>query len=309
MDYQVKIAILAISVTIPLSIYFVIITEQTQISEQKDSFKIVVATSFYPLYEFTKEIGQENVDVTLLVPQGIEPHDWEPTIIDLQKIQQSDIMVVNGVGFENWVNEAIKINPDIVLVDTSKGINLIPLEQINNSNLASENHQSNPHIWLNPKNAKIQVQNIQEALSKYDQKNSEFYKTRLENYSQQLDLLDSKIRTELKTCKKDFIVFHNAFSYFALEYGLNQHTIFDSTESVSETKIQTLNSIIQTANKFNIHVIFTEEGIDDRLAQVISSEIHGKILELSPIEIVDKDSSYLSKMEQNLNNLKEGLCR
>lgn len=307
MENQIKIAIIAISSIIPLSSYFVLLSEQPELVEQKSSSKIMIATSFYPLYEFTKEIGQENVDVTLLVPQGIEPHDWEPTITDLQKIQQSNIIIINGLGFEKWVNQVIEINPKITLVDTSKGINLIQLET-DNLDSKSDNHQPNPHIWLNPKNAKTQIKNIQNALSNYDPKNSEYYKINAEKYSQKLDLLDSKIYTELSDCKKDFITFHNAFSYFALEYGLNQFTVFDSTEPNSETTIQTLEHIINTANELNINVVYTEEGIDNRTAEVIAKEIHGKVLELSPIEIVEKNSSYISKMETNLNNLKEGLC-
>lgn len=309
MERQTKFAIVAISIVIPLSSYFVAVTEQPQLSEQNTSSKIMVATSFYPLYEFTQEIGQENIDTILLVPQGIEPHDWEPTINDLQKIQQSDIMVINGLGFESWVDEAIKTNPKIILVDTSKGINLIPLEKPIDSDSSLISHQSDPHIWLNPKNAKIQIHNIQDALSNYDPKNSEFYKTNAENYSKKLDLLDLKIRSELTGCKKDFITFHNAFSYFTLEYGLNQHVIFDSIEQNYETKIQTLENIIDIANEFNINVVFTEEGIDDRTAKIISNEINGKVLELSPIEIPSENSSYISKMEDNLDNLKEGLCQ
>lgn len=308
MEKQIGYAIIAISIVIPLSVYSVIYSEHSQLTVQKNPAKIMIVTSFYPLYEFTSEIGKENVDVILLVPQGVEPHDWEPTINDLQKIQQSDMLIINGAGFEKWIKQAIEINPKIILVDTSKGINLITHET-NNPNQKLESNFSDPHIWLNPNNAKIQLENIQKALSNYDPKNSEFYKINSNEYSKKLDSLDSTITNELSKCKKDFITFHNAFSYFAMEYGLNQHTIFNSTEPNSETTIQSLEQIIKTANKFDINIIYTEEGIDSRTAEVISKEINGKILELSPIEIVEKDSSYISKMESNLNNLKEGLCQ
>jgi len=306
MERPIKFAIMTIIVVIPFSIYYVSSTNQIQLSEQKTSSKIMIATSFYPLYEFTKEVGKDNVDVILLVPQGIEPHDWEPTITDLQKIQQSDMIIVNGIGFEKWVDKALQINPKIILVDTSKGIELIPLT--NSSDSKSTDHKSNPHIWLNPKNAKIQLSTIQESLSKFDPKNSNYYKNNADEYSKKLDELDSKIRISLHDCNKDFITFHNAFSYFAKEYDLDQHTIFDSTEPISETTIQKLENVIETAKNLDLHIVYTEEGIDDRTAEVIATEIHGKVLELSPIEIVDSNSSYISKMESNLMNLKEGLC-
>jgi len=293
-DNQTKLAIIAILVIIPLSSFAVLNSAQSVFPAESldQSEKIVVIASFNPLYEFTKQIGKEKVDVSVLVPFGIEPHDWEPTISDLQKIQNADLIIINGVGFENWIDKVGLINLDIVIVDTSNGISII---------------QNDPHIWLNPVFAQIQVENIAESIIKLDSTNEKFYRENTENYISKLKVLDKKIKQELSECKKDFIAFHDAFSYFAIQYGLNQHTIISSNQPHEEPSSRTLESIINLAKDYDIKTIFAEEAADTRTSQVIADEIDGKVLVLSPLEIDDSDN-YISKLETNLVNLKEALC-
>ena len=270
--------------------------------------KIVALASFYPLYEFTKEVGKDKVDVSLLVPPGIEPHDWEPSIQDLQRIQQADIIIINGIGFENWFKDIEKLNSELTIIDSSNGINII--KEIDIDEHEDSNYDSSlgdPHIWLNPSLAKIQVKNIAESLIELDPDNSLYYHDNSENYIKKLDVLDSKIRNELSNCSKDFVAFHNAFIYFAKEYGLNQYTIV-SNEPHGEPTSKTLERIINLAKEMKIQVIFTEEGVDKRTAEVIAKELGGKALTLSPLEISETNTSYIEKMEANLVNLKEALC-
>lgn len=298
MDNQTKIAIIAIVTIIPILSFAVWNTDQSIVSAATDSTEISVMTSFYPLYEFTKQVGQDKVRVSLLVPPGIEPHDWEPTINELQKMYEANLIVINGIGFESWVDDIDTINSGIVIVDTSTGVSLINID-----------HSSvDPHIWLNPVMAKTQVTNIVNALVKIDPTNEKFYRDNAKSYQAKLDSLDTKIKNELSACKKDFITFHNAFSYFSIQYDLNQYTIIKSNDSHSEPTLKTLEQIINLAKKFNIDVIFAEEALDTRTSQVIANEIGAKVLVLSPIEVGDENSNYLSKMENNLSNLKEALC-
>jgi len=293
-DNQTKLAIITISIIIPLSSFAVLNSEQAVFPAESlyQSEKIVVITSFNPLYEFTKQIGKDKVDVSVLVPFGIEPHDWEPTISDLQKIQNADLIIINGIGFENWIDNVGLINLDIVIVDTSNRISII---------------QNDPHIWLNPVFAQTQVENIAESIIKLDPTNEKFYRENTDNYVSQLDMLDKQIKQELIECKKDFIAFHDAFSYFAIQYGLNQHTIISSNQPHEEPLSITLESIINLAKDHTIKIIFAEEAADTRTSQVIANEIDGQVLILSPLEIDDSDN-YISKMKTNLANLKEALC-
>lgn len=308
MDIQTKIAILAITVIIPISTFYVWNSDQSFGSASSDSTKISIIASFYPLYEFSREIGQNKVSVSLLVPPGIEPHDWEPTVSDMQKIHQSELIIINGIGFENWINDIDITNSDIIIVDTSKGISIIDNKLLDDDSDHHDEFNGDPHIWLNPVMAKIQVTNIANALASIDPANEKYYRENSLSYIEKLDLLDNKIKNELSSCNKDIIVFHNAFSYFTKEYGLNQHTIIKSSESNAEPSAKNLQHVINLAREYEIDVIFAEENFDTRISQVIADEINGKVLVLSPIEVVDKNSSYLIEMTNNLSNLKEALC-
>ena len=292
---QTRIAIISIAVIIPLSSFAVLNSSQSMILDEPkiNEQKVVAIASFFSLYEFTKEIGREKVDVTLLVPSGVEPHDWEPTIKDLQLMQQADVIIINGIGFENWIDNIGSINSDVKVVDTSIGISIL---------------ESDPHIWLNPVMAQKQVENIVDSLSKVDPLNEKYYKQNGISYIKKLEELDNKISYELSSCKKDFIAFHDAFSYFANQYDLNQHTVLKSNEPHEEPTSKSLENIINLARDLDSNVIFTEEAVDKRTSQVIANEIGGKVLTLSPLEVGDSQTDYIKKMEENLLHLKEALC-
>ena len=301
MNNQVKLAIIAIIIVIPLSSYSVWASDSSlQFRETTNLTKLQAIASFYPLYEFAQQVGQDKVNVQLLVPEGVEPHDWEPTIQDVQLIQKSDFIIINGFGFENWVESLGEMNYQGIVVDTSSQI-------IKNNDEKSILFNNDPHIWLNPILAKTQVQTIADEFSKSDPQNKKFYQKNAQSYMTELDKLDSKIRNDLSICSQDFIAFHDAFSYFAYEYNLHQHTILSSNNPHSEPTAKTLENIINTARELEINIIFTEDTIDPRVSNVIANEINGKVLVLSPLEISD-DGNYISRMIKNLDNLKEALC-
>ena len=318
MNSQIKLAIIAIAIVIPLASFAVTQPSfNSEISITENS-KLQIITSATFLNEFSQNIGKEMIDVTLLVPMGADPHDWEPTIRDREKLQKADVIIVNGIGYEHWIGSFDSNDNQGILVDTSNGISTLDSEKHDDHAKEDDhdgheeedknNHEDlDPHIWLNPVYAQLQVKNIANALSNSDPTNKNYYQSNAAIYNKELDLLDSKIRTELSGCKTDFITFHNAFSYFSEEYGLTQHTIISSNDSHGEVTPQTLENIISLARELNIKVIFAEESTSTKTSQVIADEIGGKVLVLSPLEIVS-DETYVEKMTQNLNNLKDALC-
>ena len=304
MNGDTRAAILAISIIIPLSAFALWSSEHNNVTGLTEKHQIKVLVSFYPLYEFTKIIGGERIDASIIIPLGIEPHDWEPTIQDLQKMQNADMIVINGAGLEPWIVKLVSVNSDILIIDTSNGIPLLKKHKY----VFSNKLQNDPHVWLDPVLAKKQIQNIVNGLEMVDPQNANYYQENANTYNTKLNLLDNKIRNELSVCgKKDFLAFHDAFSYFANEYNLNQNTIIGVNPSEEPTAV-TLQQIIQGAKNLDLHVIFTEEAANPRVSQVIADEIGVKVLILSPIEIYEKNSDYIKRMEQNLSNLKEEIC-
>ena len=270
-------------------------------STLNSSHKLKVVSSFYPIYEFVKKVGGNKIDSLVLIPTGLEPHDFEPTINQIQAANSADALVFNGLGFETWINKINTKNK----IDASNGINA--------SFIDNRTKSFDPHIWLDPVFAKKETENIRDGLIKIDPNNRVYYAQNAKIFTNELDTLDKTIRTDLKSCKKqDFVAFHNAFSYFAKRYGLNQHSI-TATGPEEEIKPQRLVEIIQLAKNLGLHVIYSEELIDPRYASAIAQEIPGaKVLVLSPIEGLTKDEQekgigYIEKMNENMRNLMVGL--
>ena len=320
MNTQIKLAIIAIAIVIPLASLAITQTNSTSNNSTNENSKLQVVASATFLYEFSQNIGKEMIDVTLLVPMGADPHDWEPTIRDTERLQKADMIIVNGIGYEHWLNSLELSDIAGILVDTSNGISTLDSanhdEEKHDDHAKEDGHDDednhnhgvlDPHIWLNPVFAQLQVKNIANALSNSDPTNKNYYQSNAAIYNQKLNLLDTKIRTELSGCKTDFITFHDAFSYFSEEYGLTQHTIIFSTDSHGEVTLKTLENIISLARELNIKIIFAEESASTKTSQVIADEIGGKVLVLSPLEIVS-DETYVEKMTQNLESLKDALC-
>jgi zinc transport system substrate-binding protein len=273
--------------------------------DNNNGSKIKVVASFYPIYEFVKKVGGDKVDVSILIPVGVEPHDFEPTIQQIQEAENANIVIYNGAGLEEWIE---RINTKL-RVDVSNGTRLL----LNNNNTNELKANYDPHIWLDPILAQIEVRNIRDALIKVDPKNSQYYTDNAERFIRDLSTLDSEIRTSLSTCNKtDFIAFHNAFTYFADRYGLKQHSIKGPSPE-GEVLPQRLVEVITLAKELDLHIIYSEDLVDPRSAETIAQEIpNGKVLILSPIEGVNKleqeaGIGYLDKMRQNFKNLLEGL--
>ncbi|SRR4249919_1387494 len=270
---------------------------------QNTSHKLKVVSSFFPIGEFVKKIGGNLIDSSLLIPVGIEPHDFEPTINQIQNVISADVLVYNGLGMENWIDKISAPHK----IDASAGLNVLYLDK--------NNKTIDPHVWLDPDLAKKEVENIRDGLIKIDPYNRDYYTNNTRHFLNELDSLDREIRTDLMSCKKkDFISFHNAFSYFAKRYGLNQHSISSTPEA--EITPQQLIEIINTAKGLHLNIIYSEELIDPRSASVVAQEIpDGKVLVLSPTEGLTKaeqDSGigYLDKMQENVKTLMQGLeCR
>jgi zinc transport system substrate-binding protein len=272
-----------------------------QISNTAD--KVRVVASFYPMLEFVKRVGGERVEVSSLIPVGIEPHDYEPTIQQVQDAQTADMLVINGAGFEEkWIKN-IKARS---VLDTSVGLNLTSSAQVSSKSV-------DPHIWLDPILAKQQVENIRDGLIKVDPASSAYYRENANRFISDLDSLGKTIKSELSSCeKKDFIAFHNAFSYFSKRYGLIQHSI-QGVSPEADVLPQRLQQIVSLARDMGLDTIYSEELADPRFASVIAQEIpNGKVLVLSPIEGIDKEEQnagidYLDKMKENIESFKVGL--
>lgn len=282
-------------------------SQQTPATSAED--KIIVAASFFPLYDFARNVGGDRAQVYMMVPAGIEPHDWEPSPRSIGEAQSADLIVYNGAGFENWIGELDASKA----VDTSSGIELLSGFDQEESEGAGPGVSFDPHIWLDPVLAIRQVEAVRDGFVRVDPAGAVIYEQNADRYITELRALDSLIRSELGECAKtDFIAFHDAFGYFAKRYGLTQHSV-QGPSPEGEVLPQRISEIKDLASRLDIDVIYSEELVDPRLASVIAEELpNGRVLVLSPIEGLEEEElkqglGYIDKMKQNLENLKVGL--
>jgi zinc transport system substrate-binding protein len=164
--------------------------------------KVRVVASFYPIFEFVKKIGGDRVQVTSLIPVGIEPHDFDPTVQQVQSAQTADMVVFNGAGFEGERLRNLNLK---FMVDTSKGLNLTTsTDGHTEENEHGDEVSFDPHIWLDPILAKQQVEQIRDGLIRIDPRNAEFYDKNANSFMTELDNLDRTIRERLSNCEKKF---------------------------------------------------------------------------------------------------------
>ncbi len=273
------------------------------IEQPKSNGKINVVTSFYPLYEFSKRIGGEKADISVLVPAGVEPHDWEPGPQDIIKVESAQIFVYNGVGLEPYVDKIITKSESqkLIVVDSSEGIELI-----------KEDGTPDPHIWLDPVLAKRQVDAIEKAFVKADPENSDYYMANARALKQDLDALDANISKELAPAKKKvFITSHTAFSYFAKRYGLTQIAIAGLSPEIEPGPAK-IAEIVRLAQENKVKYIFFETLVSPKLSETIAKEAGAQTLVLNPIEGLSEDQikqgeNYFTIMRENVKNLKLAL--
>jgi zinc transport system substrate-binding protein len=268
--------------------------------------KLQVTTSFYPLYYFASQVAKAHAQVKNITPAGAEPHDYEPTPRDIDMIEKSDLLILNG-GVEAWADK---------IRDNLKGSNvriIIAGEGLITKELEEEGKKvRDPHIWLDPQLAKEEVHRITDGYVQIDPKNTTHYQKNEKELVQKLDELDSHYKQSLATCRlKDIITSHAAFGYLAARYGLNQVTVTGISPD-EEPSAQKLAEVANFAKKNNVKYIFFETLVSPKLAQTIAREVGAKTLVLDPIEgLSDNDikqgKNYFSVMENNLKNLQTAL--
>jgi len=293
-------------------------SNETSEKEKEDDGKLKIMTTFYPMYEFTKNIAGDKADVELLIPSTIEPHDWEPTPKDIGNIQKADLFVYNSDDMETWVSDitASIDSSDVSVLEASKGIKLIEEdEEAEESEEEHEHehehsHQADPHVWLSPVLAQQEVQTITDALVKVDPDNKAYYETESSKYIEKLKALDEEYKTELKgITSNEFITQHTAFSYLAKEYGLVQVPIagISPDEEPSAAKLAELKKF---AEEHKINVIYFEELTSSKVAETLANELGADTEVLNALEGLSDEQQkagedYITVMEENLKQLKK----
>ncbi|MBF2637435.1 zinc ABC transporter substrate-binding protein [Listeria welshimeri] len=292
-----------------------------KVSGDKDKLKIV--TTFYPMYDFTKNVAGDKASIEMLIDAGTEPHDYEPSAKDIAKIEAADVFVYNSEDMETWVPSVLKSldSKKLTVIDASKGIQLVEgteeeehhdheEEGHDHDHEEAHHHEHDPHVWLSPVLAQQEVTNIQNGLTKADKTNADTYEKNAANYNEKLKVLDGKFKTAFEGAKqRDFVTQHAAFQYLAKEYNLHQVAIagLSPDQEPSPARLAELQKYVKDNN---ISTIYFEEVASPKVVETLANETGAKLEVLSPIEgITDKEQKkgmdYIAYMEQNLKALQK----
>lgn len=248
--------------------------------------KIGVMVSIGPEVEFVKSVGGDKVDVTLMVPSTADVHTYEPLPNQLSKVSSAKMYVQVGSGIEfetNYLDKIKSANPNMLVVNSSQGIQMIP------NTAENEDETLDSHVWLDPKNAKIMVNNIYDGLVQVDPADKDYFQKNRDQYLQQLDELDKNTTELLKGKQKPILIYHPAFGYYAKEYNL---TMIGAMINDEEPSPQRIALMVDTAKQHHINIVYSEPQYDPKFMQSIAAQIDGQVLMVS-----DMDQNYLENMK------------
>jgi len=286
-----------------------------------DDKKIIVVSTIYPISDWVKNIGREKVSSVTLLPPNASPHTYEPNPNDIKHLAEAILFVRVGLGLEVWSDKLIQAsgNKNVKILTLSDEIEILKIKNPDwmryedDSELPNKTESQyigyNPHFWLDPITAIKCVEKITDKLCSLDLQNKEYYQKNANEYKDKLLLLDKKAHQELDNIKnKNFISFHNAFTYLAKRYNLNEVAVIEEFPG-KEPSPQYMKQLVNLIREKNVKAIFAELQFSDKFATILAKETGINVSILDPVgsPYVKERSDYISLIEFNIQKFKEAL--
>ena len=297
--------------------------------------KISVVSTIFAPYDFARKIAGEKADISMLLLPGAESHSYEPSPQDIIRIQNSDVFIYVGGETDGWIKRILdSVNTDkkriIALMDHVELVGEEIVEGMEGGHDHGHSHGhghshdddddhddeiiADPHVWTSPRNAKLIVQRIADALCGADEGNAPFYRKNAADYIARLDDLDAAFRAVTDGAKRKTIVFGDRFPfrYLADAYGLEYFAAFPGCSTETEPSARTIAFLIRKVQEEQIPVVFHIELSNERIADTICGESGAKKRLLHSGHNISRDdfqsgASYLELMNRNVEALREAL--
>ena len=302
----------------------------------KDSKKIKVVTTIFPEYDWVKQIvGNQisNMELTMLLDNGVDLHSYQPTAEDILKVSECDLFIYVGGESDAWVEDALKeaVNKDRKVINLLNVLgNSVKAEEVIEGMEAEEEHEGDKvehaedeeieydeHVWLSLKNAVVLCQSISDSLQEIDPQNKDFYSANTSAYIQQLSDLDAEYQTVTSSASQKTLLFADRFPfrYLVDDYGLSYYAAFVGCSAETEATFETISFLAGKVDELRLKNIMTLEKSDQKIAKTIIENTTTKdqrILTLDSMqsttsEDIKNQTTYFSIMEKNLDTLKEAL--
>lgn len=284
-----------------------------------DDGKLSVVCTIFPEYDWTKNVvGDNDVNLTLLIKNGSDMHSFQPSVADIAAVSRCDVFIYVGGVSNTWAEEVIAQaeNKSMKVVRLSSAVNLKDEEQTEGMQGDGDDDEKDEHIWLSPKNAVKAVGAIASALAEADPNCAESYSQNAENYVQSLNALDAEYTSAVDAAAVKTVVFADRFPfrYLADDYGISYYAAFPGCSAETEASFATVTFLAGKIDDLGLKYVFTVDGSDGRIAQTVigcTATKNQTVLRLDSMQSVSKDyvenKTYLGVMESNLTVLKTAL--
>ncbi len=271
---------------------------------------MTVTTTIYPLYSIAKEVGGDKIKLQNLIPFGVEAHGFDPIPADMAKLSKSDLFITSSDSMEPWKDKIVKsLKIEQKVFDMSEHVKLKEIQEENEKHHDHDHGTFEPHYWVSLNNYILMTEAITKLFIEKDSVNKDFYIQNSNNYLTKVKALKEKYDSSMVTCtNKKILVNHDAFAYFADDYGVKQYSISGMSPEDKPSAKQ-IADLIDLVKNEKINTVFFEEFASPKVAQTIAKAANVKIDTLRPAENISKEENkkgygYLQIMEENLEKLK-----
>lgn len=271
----------------------------------------IVVTTLPVLKDYVKQIGREHVTVTSLISGLENGHSYALKPSDILRVRQAHMFVTVGAGLEVWADQLVKSaqNPSLEVVVTSKGISL--LRNTGTKHTSQRKHAfGNPHIWLDPENAKSMVRQITTRLIKLDRANRRDYMANQAEYLRRLDTLQADLKRRVKKLSdRRFVSHHPAWPYFARRFGFK--IVGNIIEhSGAEPSAKHLSTLVRQIKKEGIKVIVSEPQLNQKIPRILADETGARVVTLTALPgALPGTDTYTDMLQFNVSTLVKMLSR
>jgi len=275
---------------------------------------LIIVTSVYAAYDFSRTITGENAHVSFLLPPGVEPHSFEPSPTDIHLLNRADILICAGGDSDTWLDKILATldNPDLRVI---KMCDLVETQvEVAIDETATDEHEVDVHVWTSLRNAQIIVEYLASSFAGIDSQNAGLFQANARELIDQLVALDVRITKIVENAKRTTVIFGDRFPfrYFATDYGLTWYAAFSGCSTAVDTDPKTLVGLIEMVHAHKTPAVFYLELSNQRIARTISEETGAEMLLFHSIHTVSKDDfeaglTYLDLMQSNADNLEVAL--
>jgi len=292
----------------------------TEITADPNGKKLSIVTTTFPEYDWVKQIAGANIDnieLTMLLDNGVDMHSFQPTAQDIVKISSCDIFIHVGGESDEWVEDALAeaVNQDMQVVNLMELLGGLAVEEEIVEGMQTEEGEAegdgeveyDEHVWLSLHNAQIFVTGIADAMSKADPDNMERYQTNADTYNKALSELDSKYQEAVTNATRDTILFGDRFPFRYLldDYNIKYYAAFAGCSAETEASFETIVFLSGKMDELGLKYVVVIDGSDQSIAQTIIDNTSAKNQEILVFDSMQSTKTsdgvtYVSIMSDNL---------